>query len=95
MFDDKDMKIAGDRPSRTIRTDSQPDTMSPEQLDAKREQLDRASLLGASLADKICSMQDELDFVSDMSDALIQRRLLMSFAVSFALDKFAVNQNVY
>lgn len=92
MFDDRDMKIAGDKPSRTIGRNSQPDSLSPAELAMQRELLDRAGLLGAALAGTVCDMQEEFELVGeDMSDAIVQRRLLRCFAVPFALDKYAVN----
>lgn len=90
MTDDRDMKIAGDRPSISIIENARA-AQAPDRIDADRELIDHAALLGASLADEICNMQDRFAFCDDAGDWLIQRRLLMCFAVSYQLDKCALN----
>lgn len=94
MLDDRDMKIAGDRPSRSIIENAQADSPTPEQMAESRELLDRAALLGAALAGEICNMQHSLAFCDDGGEWLIQRRLLMCFAVSYQLDRCAMSSLV-
>lgn len=92
-FDENDVKIAGSHPSRSIaRADN--DALSANQVEKEHENISRAHLLGASLAESVIKAQDDLGIISEDDDAVdtrLQSRLLLCFAVATGLDKYCVS----
>ena len=86
MFDDSDIKIAGERHFIMHERSKVTDESLTEY------QIDKSRLLGKSIAEKFVNAANNA-FVDDASDTqmLIQRRLLLSFTVSVALDECCVN----
>ena len=86
MFDDSDIKIAGERHILHDNPKTDDESLSAEQIDRCRK-------LGACIAEKFVNAANNA-FVDDVSDSqmLIQRRLLLSFTVSVALDEFCFNE---
>lgn len=96
MFDDKDIKIAGDRPSATIKTQR---IARPADDEYSREMdngnLEKAKILGKVAAEKFCEAGDDmLPMSSENSEMLIQRQQLLAFGVKIGLERFCPNDTV-
>ncbi len=91
MFDDSDVKIAGNKPSQTVKKNL--NDLSDELLD--KELVDKSKALGKTLAETFLKSVDTV-FVDDATDSqmLIQRQLLLAFTVNVALDEFCVDDTV-
>ncbi len=91
MFDDSDIKIAGSRPSQSIKSNSSDsiDTL------LSSEQKKSAKQLGNSVAKTFLKNVDTV-FADDNTDSqmLSQRQLLLSFTVTVTLDEYCVNDTV-
>ena len=87
MFDDSDIKIAGERHFIMHEHSTAADDCLTD------EQIVKSRLLGKSIAEKFVNAANNA-FVDDASDTqmLIQRRLLLSFTVSVALDEYCINE---
>lgn len=90
MCDDFDIKIAGDKPSESIKSGSEPENSASE-LKAMQSDLERARQLGVSLAHEIDRKPTDFAFdrnESEGDDIVLQRRILLSFAVAIGLESF-------
>ena len=93
MFDDKDIKIAGNRPSDSVKRNNlsaQTDDLVPEAL------LSAAKKLGEQIADEFSSASNAYsDAVEDAdADMFVQRILLLSFTVTITLENCLTNDAV-
>lgn len=93
MFDDKDIKIAGNRPSDSVkrnRLSAQTDDLVPEAM------LSAAKKLGEQIADEFSAASNAYsDAVEDAdADMFVQRILLLSFTVTVTLENCLVNDAV-
>ncbi len=92
VFNDNDIKIASDKPSRDIRkAPNSPD----ENVSAKSEHYDRAKRWGRSVALEFINdaaqnpLNDECDF-----EMTVQRRLLLSFTATIGFEKYSQDDTV-
>ena len=86
MNSDKDMKIAGDKPSRDLKQNRE----TGEQAPASKADLAAAKELGRTVA--FCFMQDAEKVArlpeDDDSQPVVQRRLLLSFTATVGFEQF-------
>jgi hypothetical protein len=89
MYDDSDIKIAGDKPSESIKKAAEPEPSAGD-LKSMESELMSARRLGVALAHEIDEKQDDFTFGRDESenDTDMQRRILLTFAVAIGLEKF-------
>lgn len=92
MFDDSDMKIAGSKPFENISIENAltDDTITKDQIDSAKE-------LGKRIAKRFAEQSTNFSADSAQEDdtqMLAQRRLLLSFTVSVALDKYCKSDAV-
>ncbi|MBQ6816378.1 MAG: hypothetical protein IJP26_04010 [Clostridia bacterium] len=90
MLDDSDIKIAGNKPSESIKklNDVLEKNLTPEEIS-------KAKQLGKILAEKF--LHESANFYptdSEDSQMLLQRKLLLSFTVSVSLDEFCKNDSI-
>jgi hypothetical protein len=88
MFDDRDMKIAGSKPSESIKRNNAEDTA------LTLEKIAAAKNLGKNIGVKFCESVNTA-FVDDTTDSqmLIQRQFLLSFTVSVTLDELCFDDS--
>lgn len=98
MFDDRDMKIAGERPSAAIRS-AKAAKLSED--DFSRElsngNIERAKLLGRRVAEKFCEAGDDIMMDSEFAEnteMLMQRQQLLAFGVRIGLERFCPNATI-
>lgn len=90
MFDDSDIKIAGSKPSESIKKSH---TISQESLTT--EEIKSAKQLGEILAQKFLHESNSFSSAdTEDSQMLLQRKLLLSFTVSVSLDEFCKNDSI-
>ena len=96
MFDDKDIKIAGDKPSATIRRNK---AIAAEGDDFARHtangDMDKAKLLGKTVAEKFTEAGDEIIPDTDSAEnteMLLQRRQLLAFGVRIGFERFCPDE---
>ncbi len=98
MFDDKDIKIAGDRPSATIRRNKAAKFSDDEfTRETANGNIDKAKKLGRLVAEKFCESGDEIVPDTDSaenSEMLIQRRQLLAFGVRIGFERFCPTESV-
>ncbi len=90
MFDDFDVKIAGDKPSESVKKN---ENKSDERLNT--DTISSAKALGTEIAKVFCGSVNTA-FADDTTDSqmLIQRQYLLSFTVSVILDEYCINDSV-
>ena len=98
MNEDKDIKIAGDRPSVTIRS-FKPVTETDDDFERQlaNGNIAKARALGERVADKFCEAGDDIVPESETAknaDMLMQRQQLLAFAVRIGLERFCPNATV-
>ena len=85
MFDDKDIKIVGDRPSDTVKIHRAAKQAEDEfSIESANGNLDRARALGKAVAEKFCEAGNDIMPDGDSADnteMLIQRQQLLAFGV--------------
>ncbi len=91
MFDDSDIKIAGNKPSQSInknKSDTDDRLLTAEQKKSAKQ-------LGISIAKTFLKNVDTV-FADDNTDSqmLTQRQLLLSFTVTVTLDEYCINDTV-
>ncbi len=87
-MDDFDIKIAGDKPSKSINVQAEnPEEISPLQIE-------NAKQLGKILAEKFMHETEKIAADGNDEQMLFQRKLLLSFTVTVALDEFCVNDSI-
>jgi len=98
VFDDRDMKIAGERPSAAIRS-AKAAKLSED--DFSRElsngNIERAKLLGKRVAEKFCEAGDDIMMDSEFAEnteMLMQRQQLLAFGVRIGLERFCPNATI-
>ncbi len=92
LFDDKDIKIAGEKPSESIKRN----TVSKTVRDGlKTVDAARAKCLGASLADEFIKAGKTAFIDPDTDDAhmAMQRLLLLSFTVTVGFERFCNSES--
>lgn len=90
MFDDSDMNIVGEKPSDSVKNNSNGhnENLSPAEVNAAKE-------LGTIIAEKFLRESDTFSATdSDDSQMLLQRKLLLSFTVSVSLDEHCRNDSI-
>lgn len=89
MFDDSDIKIAGEKLSENSKS------LDPELEILTPEQVKNSKLLGLNIAEKFIEAVENA-FVDDVMDSQmhLQRQLLLSFTVSVSLDEYCINDSV-
>ena len=92
MFEDKDIKIAGDKPSLNISKVDYPQSSEEFQIDRANGNIEKAKRLGTEIAEifvKQCKKNDNLiDANEDSSSLSSQRILLLSFAATVGFECF-------
>ena len=85
MFDE-DIKIAGNKPSLSIKQNS---VLTNKESDVPKEVADKAKLLGKLVGDEFCKASDAYPNAAPETDnnMLVQRLLLLSFTVTVGFDK--------
>ena len=93
MFDDNDIKIAGNRPSDSIKRNNL-SAVSHEVL--PEATLSAAKALGATVADKFSVASNAYTDAVDENDAdmMTQRILLLSFTVTAVLESSLLNETI-
>ena len=84
-FDDSDMRIAGDHPSRELLADDHGDEAVRERENGN---LERARQLGALMAGEVWSLDSENANPPESLQVAEQRRLLFAFAAAAGFDFF-------
>ncbi len=90
MFDDSDMKIVGDKPSESVKisVNANNDNLTMNEINAAKE-------LGIIIAEKFLSESDVISQSdNDDSQMILQRKLLLSFTVSVALDEYCKSDSI-
>ena len=89
MFDDKDIKIAGNKPSEQIKN-----AKKNSESVLTQARIAAAKNLGKNIAVKFCESVNTA-FADDSTDSqmLIQRQFLLSFTVSVTLDEFCIDDS--
>ena len=92
LFDDKDIKIAGEKPSESIRRNTASKTVRD---GLKTVDAARAKCLGASLADEFIKAGKTAFIDPDTDDAhmAMQRLLLLSFTVTVGFERFCNSES--
>lgn len=91
-FDDKDIKIAGDKPSVDVRRNRALDNAG---LGADRERIRGAKLVGESVARKfIEDAKGSLDENFVDYNLLLQRRLLLSFTATVGFEQYIIDETL-
>lgn len=87
IFDDSDIKIAGEKSNNSVNTDSETEINAIIVSAAKK--------LGEAVAVSYIGAVNSADF-DDYSDSqmIINKRILLSFTVSVALDEFCISDTV-
>lgn len=85
MIFDEDIKIAGDKPSQTVKKE--------EQFDVKLESgedVSKAKKIGAEVAERFLAGTDEISDDENFKNAelLLQRKLLLSFAATIGFETY-------
>lgn len=95
MFDDKDIKIVGDRPSDTVKIHRAAKQAEDEfSIESANGNLDRARALGKAVAEKFCEAGNDIMPDGDSADnteMLIQRQQLLAFGVKIGFERFCPN----
>ena len=91
-FEDSDIKIAGDKPSKDIKKNvkqNESDIIS-------KEDTKRAKALGESVALRFINDANHFSVGEDLNDCnmIIQRRLLLSFATTVGFEQYCPNDTV-
>ncbi len=91
MFDDRDIKIAGDKPSLSVENNSFPQTSEEFQINRANGNLQRAKVLGEEMAKAlVLACQEESNMIDggDESTSLSSHRiLLLSFAATVGFER--------
>lgn len=91
-FDDKDIKIAGDKPSVDVRRNRLLDTAS---IGANHEMVRGAKLVGEFVARKfIDDAKESLDENFVDYNLLLQRRLLLSFTATVGFEQYIPDETL-
>ena len=92
MFDE-DIKIAGNKPSLSIKQNS---ASTNKESDIPTEVVERAKLLGKCVAEEFCKASDAYPNAAPEPDnnMLVQRLLLLSFTVTVGFDKHLKDETV-
>ncbi len=89
---DKDIKIAGDKPSEDVRRNR---LKSQENISADREKMNGAKLAGKAVALKFIADADSVDDESARDkDMLLQRRLLLSFTATAGFEQYIADDTL-
>ena len=98
MFDDKDIKIAGDRPSATIRKNKAnsvlEDGFSGQSANGN---IEKAKLLGRDVAEKFCEAGDNIlpdAEASGNAEMQMRRQQLLAFGVLIGFERFCPNETL-
>lgn len=94
---DEDIKIAGDRPSATIKTKPLKSTESGYAKELSNGNIDRAKALGKIVAEKFFEAGNDIMPETEPGENVnmaIQRQQLLAFAVRIGLEEFCPNETV-
>jgi len=91
-FEDSDIKIAGDKPSKDIKKNAKQN----ESDIISKEDTKRAKALGESVALRFINDANHFSVGEDLNDCnmIIQRRLLLSFATTVGFEQYCPNDTV-
>lgn len=95
MYDDKDMKIAGSKPSKSIQMARETEELSAELNRAKAEgAIEKARVLGGRMAEQLLNADREAAFGAEAGEDLLQRRNLLAFTVTVGFERFCKNSTI-
>jgi len=96
MFDDNDIKIAGNRPSLSVNQARENDEVKNELYRAKENgDFDKAKILGEQMAEKLLRDDGLVAFgIADEFEDISRRRELLAFTVTVGFDHYCVSSVV-
>lgn len=92
MYQDNDIKIAGDKPSLDVKRNKE---KSAETHGPKKQEIEKAKLLGVKVATKFIEDAKEFEASAEENfDMLLHRRMLLSFTATIGFEQFLSNDTL-
>lgn len=95
MCEDKDIKIAGNRPSESVKEHAEAEKVAEEFGREKQNgNIDRARALGVEMAGELIRVGEEASFGADISGNFqlsLQRKILLAFSATVTFEKYCVS----